>query len=175
MSELAKTMLDEEDEQLLAQEVPVLDDMDAEYMLEQYKQAEAQFQKMEAWYTYKLQQNKELWERTKAWVESSLRPYLDTVPAKITKTQMTYELPGGKLILKKQEPQYDTQDEQLVPWLKQNGMADMVKVKESSKWAELKKVLKVSPDGTGMMTADGEVVPGITVTARDDKFTITTK
>lgn len=175
MSEMVKTLLDEEDEQLLAQEVPVLDDMDAEYMLEQYKQAEAQYEKMEAWYTYKLQQNKELWERTKAWVESSLRPYLDTVPAKKTKTQTSYELPGGKLILKKQEPQYETSDEQLVPWLKQNGMADMVKVKESSRWVELKKTLKVSPDGKGMVTADGELVPGITVTARDDKFTITTK
>lgn len=175
MSEAVKIRLDEEDEQLLAQEVPVLDDMDAEYMLEQYRQAEEQYKKMEAWYSFKMQQNKELWERTKAWVENSLRPYLDTVPAKKTKTQTSYELPGGKLVLKHQEPKYDTQDDQLVPWLKKNGMTEMVKVEESAKWADLKKTLKLGPDGKSMVTADGEVVPGVMVTPRDDKFVITTK
>ena len=34
----------------------------------------------------------------------------------------------------------------------------------------LKKLLTLSPDGTGMMTEDGEIVPGVSVELRPLKF-----
>lgn len=175
MSELRAYEPDEELDQLEGQEVPMLDDMDAEYMLTLIRQADAEYQKMEAWYAHMVEKAKEKRDRKVAWAENNLRAYFDIVPAKATKTQKTYDLPSGKLVLKHQEPKYDTNDEELVPWLKKNKMPELVKVKESADWANLKKQLKVSPDGTAMVTEDGEVVPGVTVTQREDKFTVTLK
>lgn len=175
MSELRAYEPDEEMEQLEGQEVPMLDDMDAEYMLTIIRQADAEYQKMESWYAHMVEKAREKRDRKVAWAENNLRAYFDIVPAKATKTQKTYDLPSGKLVLKHQEPKYDTKDEELVPWLKKNQMPELVKVKESADWANLKKQLKVSPDGTAMVTQDGEIVPGITVTQREDKFSVTLK
>ena len=174
MSELRAYEPDEELDQLEGQDVPMLDDMDAEYMLTLIRQADDEYQKMESWYTHMVEKAKEKRDRKVAWAENNLRAYFDIVPAKVTKTQKTYDLPSGKLVLKHQEPKYDTKDEELVPWLKANR-PELVKTKESSDWANLKKELKVSPDGTAMVTEDGEIVPGVTVTQREDKFTVTLK
>lgn len=178
MSELRAYELDEEQEELDGmeeQEVPILDDTDAEYMLAVKRRAEEHYKEMEAWYARKLQQEKERMQRRVAWAESNLKSYFATVPQKTTKAGWkTYELPSGKLVLKHQEPKYDTKDEELVPWLKANR-PELVKTKESSDWANLKKELAISPDGTAMVTEDGEIVPGITVTQREDKFTVTLK
>lgn len=174
MSELRAYEQDEELEQLEGQEVPMLDDMDAEYMLALIRQADAEYQKMESWYAHMVEKAKETRDRKVAWAENNLRAYFELVPTKVTKTQKTYDLPSGKLVLKHQEPKYDTKDEELVPWLKANR-PELVKIKESSDWANLKKELKASPDGLSMVTEDGEIVPGITVTPREDKFTVTLK
>lgn len=178
MSELRAYEPDEELEQLQGQEIPMLDDTDAEYMLTVKRQAEEHYQKMEAWYAFKLQQEKDRMNRRVAWAESNLRVYFNALGpgiAKVTKTQMSYELPNGKLILKKVEPKYDIKDEELLPWLKKNDRAALVKVKESPDWAALKKTLKVGPDGKSMITADSEIVPGITVLPQEDKFSVSLK
>lgn len=174
MSELRAYTPDEELEELEGQEVPMLDDMDAEYMLTLIRQADAEYQKMESWYAHMVEKARDKRDRKVAWAENNLRAYFDIVPAKVTKTQKTYDLPSGKLVLKHQEPKYETKDEELVPWLKANR-PELVKTKESSDWANLKKELAVSPDGTAMVTKDGEIVPGITVTQREDKFSVTLK
>ena len=88
---------------------------------------------------------------------------------KSTKTQISYKLPTGKLVLKKQAPEYERKDDELLPWLKQNR-PDLVKVTESANWAELKKSVKIN--GENVVTADGEVVPGVKVTVREDKFEV---
>lgn len=159
----------------MPEEVPVLDDMDAEFLLGQIKMANAEYEKMEAWYTQMLARANEARMKKVQWAENNLRAYFETVPKKETKTQQSYELPSGKLVLKHQEPEYSREDEKLVDWLKKNERADLVKVKESPDWAGLKKELQISPDGASMVTTDGEVVPGITVTPREDKFTVTIK
>lgn len=174
MSELRAYEPDEELDQLEGQEVPMLDDMDAEYMLTMIRQADAEYQKMESWYAHMIEKAKEKRDRKVAWAETNLRAYFEIVPAKVTKTQKTYDLPSGKLVLKHQEPKYDTKDEELVPWLKANR-PELVKVKECSDWANLKKELKISPDGKAMVTQHGEIVPGVTVTQREDKFSVTLK
>lgn len=163
---------EEEDE---LQEVAVFDDASAEYLLKRIREANAQYERMEAWFDLQKAKAKEIRDNTVAWAERGLRAYLDMVPAKKSATQISYELPGGKLVLKQQQPKFDTKDEELVPWLKANKLTDMIQVKEEAKWGELKKTLKIGPDGKCMVTEDGEVVPGVKVEPRDPKFTVTLK
>ena len=105
--------------------------------------------------------------------ESMLIPYfaerMDSGFTKSTKTQTTYKLPSGKLVLKKQEPTYDRNNAELLPWLKANR-PELVKVEESPNWAELKKTITVI--GEAATTKDGEVIPGVKVTEREDKFEV---
>lgn len=175
MSE-ARKLSEEEilDEEERLDEVACLDDSSAEYLLRRIREANEQFDRLEAWYALQLNKAMEIRDRTIAWAERGLQAYLEMVPAaKRTKTQVSYELPGGKLVLKAQAPEYERDDAELVPWLKNNGLTDLVKVKESANWAELKKTLKEGPDGTCMITADGEIVPGVKVEQRPPKFTAT--
>lgn len=108
-----------------------------------------------------------------AFFESMLVPYFserkESGFAKETKTQTSYKLPSGKLILKKQAPEYERNNAELLPWLKKNH-PDLVKVEESPNWAELKKTIKVV--GESVSTKDGEIVPGVKVTEREDKFEV---
>ena len=172
MSEAREILPEEEQEEL--QEVACFDDASAEYLLRRIREANDQYDRMADWYEHQLNKLREIRDNTIAWAERGLRSYLDMVPAKTTKTQISYDLPGGKLVLKVQAPEYERDEDALVPWLKGNGMTEMVKVKESANWAELKKTLKEGPDGT-MITVDGEIVPGIKVIEREPKFTVTLK
>lgn len=167
MSELAEKFEEQE-------EVLCLDDMSAEMLLRQIDEANAECERMVSWYKTMIERVQAKRDNTVAWAENSLRGYFEMVPKKTTKTQQSYELPSGKLVLKAQEPAYEQDDNDLLPWLKKS-LPEFVKVKESADWVNLKKQLKVSPDGKGMITADGEVVPGIKVTEREPKFTVTLK
>ena len=178
MSEAMKIELYEDleasDEDQEQEEVAVFDDTSAEMLLDRIRWANQQYERMEAWYKKQLEKAAAVRDRTVAWAERGLRDYLGMVPAKKTKTQISYELPGGKLVLKDQGPKFDTNDAELVPWLKQNS-PDLVRVKEEANWAELKKTLTIGPDGKSMVTEDGEIVPGIKVEPREPKFSVTLK
>ena len=180
MSEARK--IDELDE---FQDVAVLDDASAEMILQQLKKAEDQYDRMKAWYDHQISNLKEIRDRTRTWAESCLRPYFDMVPTTGKKIR-SYDMPGGTLKLAKQDPEYEVDDEKLVPWLEANKMADMVQVKKEAKWGEFKKTLPkakngdlqmiINADGTAdLLTADGEVIPGIKAKIRDDKFSIKCK
>ena len=108
-----------------------------------------------------------------AFFESMLTDYfasrMEDGFTKSTKTQITYKLPTGKMVLKHQAPEFERKDEDLLPWLKANR-PDLIKVTESANWAELKKAVKVV--GENVVTKDGEVVPGVKVTEREDKFEV---
>ena len=105
--------------------------------------------------------------------ESMLVPYfadrMDGGYTKSTKTKTTYKLPTGTLVLKKQQPVYERNNAELLPWLKANR-PDLVKVEESPNWAELKKSIQIN--GEGVVTKDGEVVPGVKVTEQEDTFEV---
>lgn len=178
MSEVLKVMEDEipetaEDAEEQEEEVAVFDDASAEMLLDRISWANRQYELTETWYEKQLEAAAARRDRTVAWAERALRSYFDMVPDSVkkkAKTQTSYALRNGKIMLKEQQPKFDTKDEELVPWLKQNGMGDLVKVKEEANWAELKKKLTLSPDGTGMVTEDGEIVPGVKVELRPLKF-----
>lgn len=171
MSEAREEILEEEEE---LQEIAVFDDASAEMLLRRIREADEQYEKMEAWYAFQLEKAKTIRNRTVEWAERGLRAYLDMVPAKKSKTQISYELPGGKLVLKQQEPKYENPDEEAtVKWLKESGKSGYVKVKETPNWADMKKDMKVKVVGDAVCTEDGEVIPGMKATAREPKFTVT--
>lgn len=171
MSEVAEIM----EEQELQEEVLVLDDMSAEMLLRRIREANEECERMEAWYAEMTKRIRQKRDNVVAWAEAGLKAYFDLVPKKSTKTQQSYELPSGKLTLKKQEPEYERNEDELCAWLQGNGAGEYVKVKKSADWANLKKQLTIAPDGKSMVTADGEIVPGVTVTLRDPKFVVTVK
>ena len=103
-------------------------------------------------------------------LENMLAEYFATVPHKKTKTQESYALKGGKLILKIQNPEYKRDDNAVIEWLKQNGGERFVKIEEKLDWAGLKES-GASLDGK-FFSEDGEEIPGIEVINREPKFVV---
>lgn len=99
-----------------------------------------------------------------------LRMYFDTIEPKATKTQATYKLLSGKLVLKHQQPEYVLDDVQMVSWAKAAAPA-YIKVKESINWAELKKQTAVNGESV-VLAETGEVIPGIVAKDREDVFEV---
>lgn len=182
MSEARKIELEDEEE--ILEEVPVLDDASAEYVLRQLKHAEDQYDRMKAWYDAQEKRLKDIRDRTRFWAEACLRPYFEMVPH-TGKKILAYDMPGGKMTLSKQDPEYKVKDDELVPWLEKNKMDQFVVVIKEARWGDFKETLKDDKkqirtvragDGTlQVVTLDGEVVPGITAVERDDKFSIKCK
>lgn len=121
-----------------------------------------------------------------AFIERLLRHYFDMMPHKKTKTQENYPLPSGKLVLKRQDPEFDTEDPAFLNWLKECKMDEYIQVKESPKWGDFKKTLKKNASGEfvilpledgncHVVTTDGVIVPGVKATVRPDVFCVEVK
>ncbi|MDD4278481.1 MAG: host-nuclease inhibitor Gam family protein [Candidatus Sumerlaeales bacterium] len=105
-----------------------------------------------------------------SYLTALLRMYFDTIEPKATKTQSTYKLLSGKLVLKHQQPEYVLDDAQMVSWAKTAAPA-YIKVKESINWAELKKLTVVNGE-TVLLADTGEVIPGAMAKERPDVFEV---
>lgn len=151
-------------------EFHVTDDSAAEWCMKKIRKAEADRAMWKAHYEAQMEKVNKAADDDIAYFTAKLEEYFATVPHKATKTQESYSLPGGKLIRKQQQPKFETDDEALVPWLEENFMGQLVKVKKSADWAGLKKVVTV--DGDHVVTDEGEIIPGVTVTQRPDVFKV---
>ena len=168
MSELLREVEEEQEEQEEQEDHFIVDSDDkAEWCLSRIREAE---EKLSKWKKHYADQLASIEKKTQATIDRMnyyLEQYFNTVPHKKAKTQESYLLPSGKLVMKQQEPEYEHNDDELVPWLKSNH-PELVKVKESSDWAGLKKQLIVF---AGSVTDEnGEVVPGVTATPRPNIF-----
>lgn len=150
----------------------VTDDKAAEWCMKKIRKIEADRAMWKTHYDAQMEKVNKAADDDVAYFTAKLEEYFTNVPHKTTKTQESYTLPGGKLIRKKQQPKFETDDEALVPWLEQNFMSQLVKVKKSADWAALKKVCSVTPDGEHVATDEGEIIPGVTVTQRPDVFKV---
>ena len=180
MSEAVREILEEEDGFEGLDEVIVLDDASAAMILRRLKVAEEQYDRMKTWYDSQIKKLKDNRDGVRAWAEACLKPYMDmAVEAGLTtgKKIKSFDMPGGTLKLAKQDPEYEVTDDELVPWLKANKRADLIKVTEEARWGELKKEIqiKVLEDGRIADNGTGEIVPGVKATVRDDKFSIKVK
>lgn len=147
-------------------------DQKAEWALKKIAEARKDRDQWISFYETQIEKVKHECDVNTANLEYMLSEFFKTVPHKETKTQASYVLPGGKLILKKQGPEFEHNDDLLVPWLEANR-PELVKVKKSSNWAELKK--QVAEFDGGVVDENGELIPGVTVTQREDKFVVEIK
>lgn len=150
----------------------VRDDASAEWCMQKIREAEADRAMWKKHYEAQMEKVNQAADNAVQYFTAKLQEYFDSVPHKATKTQESYSLPGGKLVQKKQQPEYKTDDNELVPWLENNFMGQLVKVKKTADWAGLKKVVSITPDGAHVATDDGEIIPGVTVTQRPDVFKV---
>lgn len=155
-------------------------DMKAEWCLnkirkarEQQSREKAELQRQMQFYQDQMEIIDRKTEEEVGFFESMLRDYfssrVDEGFTKSTKTQTAYKLPTGKLVLKKQNPDFVRDDATVIAWLKENG-GQFIKTKESLDWAELKKTVTVN--GGSIVTADGEIVPGVKVVSNEDTFIV---
>jgi len=151
----------------------VEDDLTAEWCMTQIRNANEEKAKWKEFYDSRYQSVCETCDRTIESMEAMLHGYFDKVPHKVTKTQENYALPSGKLVFKRQEPEYTREDGDVIEWLKANGGERFIKTKETLDWASLKPTLNV----VGEMVADanGAVIPCIKVKERPDIFKVELK
>jgi hypothetical protein len=145
-------------------------DAKAEWALDKIREARADRDRWVKWYTDKIAEITEQTDFNTMNLERLLAEYFATVPHKKTKTQESYSLPGGKLVMKRQNPEYKRDDKTVIEWAKTNGQAQYVKVTESLDWAGLKSATGVF--NGQIVTEDGEVVPGVEVIERPEKFIV---
>ena len=160
------------EEIVLDEHYVITSDQEAEWAMEQIKNAQEEKAKWKAFYEDRYQKVEETCDLTIANMESMLQRYFESVPHKVTKTQENYSLPSGKLVFKKQEPEYHREDAEVIAWLKKNGGEKYVKTKETLDWSELKKTITVV--GDAVADEDGQIMP-ITVVPREDIFKVELK
>lgn len=100
-------------------------------------------------------------------LENFIREQVAEQQASGKKLKKTIKLPYGTIALKKQQPEFTKDAEALLEYAKS---VEMVKVKEEADWAAIKKVSRIH-EGK-MYDQNGEVIPGVSVFERDDKFEI---
>jgi len=124
---------------------------------------EQEMAKLNTW----LKSEEEDYDQERSFFEHLLREYMDEQRQQDSKLK-TIKLPNGKIGLRKQQPEFQRDNDKLLAWLKKNRQ-DLVKVKEEPDWAGLKAVAAV----LGNTMADpetGEVIEGVTVVHRPDKL-----
>lgn len=154
------------------QRFEIKDDAGAEWALRKIREAERDRAMWKAHYEEQLKKVNEAADATVDYMTALLADYFETVPHKSTKTQESYQLPTAKLVRKQQQPKFDIDEERACAWLFDNGYQNMLKAKVCVNWAELKKVVSITPDGTSIVDDNGVIVEGVTVTMRPDVFKV---
>ena len=107
-----------------------------------------------------------------SYLRSLLGSYFMQVPHRKTKTQESYRLLSGSLVLKlpKVKPVYE--EDELVEYLKENGMPDYIKTEEKARWGEFKKLLDLSAGVYPVIKDTGEVVDCIRIEETPAEFKV---
>ncbi len=132
--------------------------------------AEEKKRQIDMW--YKSEQKKI--ERDIKFFEQKLYEYymsLDPKQLRKGKVQTKYELMSGTLKLKKQNPDIEREKETLLAWLKENGLTEYIKIVKEPDWAKLREKVKITDD-KAVYPETGEIIPGIKVNPRPDKFIV---
>ena len=172
MSESAMNIAHMEEE--LDERFKIDDDQKAEWALNQIRLAKEEKERWKAFYDERYARVCETCDLTIANMEALLQTYFASVPHKVTATQENYTLPSGKLVIKRQEPEYQRTDSDVIQWLAKNTTTPnrFVKTKLSLDWSELKKHITVI--GDTVADEDGQIMP-IKVVERPDIFKVELK
>jgi hypothetical protein len=102
--------------------------------------------------------------------EGLLREFLTKENQKDHKIK-SIKLPHGTFKFKKQQPEFIKDENVLVEWLKTSNKHSLIKVKETADWINLKRTVDVVEDKL-VDTETGEILQGVTVVEREDKFEV---
>lgn len=98
--------------------------------------------------------------------QEMLRPFAMQQLAE-SKKKKSCKVPSGTLGFRASSDNYEKNDDDLLIWA-QVSAPDYVEQKPSLKWGELKKSCKTA--NGKLITADGEIVPGVKVVSQPDVF-----
>ena len=97
---------------------------------------------------------------------SLLSNYLHRIPHKITKTQESYLLPCGRMVMTRAHDAIKKPDKEaekgIIERLKKDGSEELIKVSESLDWQGYKKHLKMD-NGKVVDTTTGEIVSDVQI------------
>lgn len=99
-----------------------------------------------------------------------LNQYLDTVPAKKANTQMSFDLPSGKLIRKFAKRDFSRDDKTLLNYLR-DSCPEYIRTKQEINWEDLKKDITIESNMV-VRKSTGEIIPGISIVEKSEKFDI---
>lgn len=116
----------------------------------------------------------EVAERKTSFLKGCLSEYFRTVPHKSTKTQESYKLLSGSLVMKLPSQKMVKDDAELVEYFHKNNMSEYIKIEEKPMWAEFKKNLSII-DGNVINSVTGEVVDVVRVEHVPESFEVKTK
>lgn len=122
-------------------------------------------------YMLRVERAKREYESKTQYFRQQLESYFNTITPTATKTQATYKLPSGTLKRKFGGVEFIRDDERLLRFMEYEEDYPYIKVKKSVDWENLKKSLIVKGDEV-IDRITGEVIPGITVKQKEDKFII---
>lgn len=148
----------------------VENDDDAKWCIEQIRLAKAEKDFWKGYYKEAQEKVVASCDDIIARMELYLMGYFKTVPHQYSKTEEKYDLPNGKIMMKKQNISYDYDESEVIEWLKKNKAGAFVKVKESLDWDGLKNTLMVI-EGT-VADGDAEIIPCITATEHEPVFKV---
>jgi hypothetical protein len=107
-------------------------------------------------------------DRERAFFEHLLKDYAERLRTEDPKFK-SLKLPHGKIAFRKQSPEFIRDNNILLAWIKANR-PEFVRVKEEPDWSSLKKEVAVA--GEQAVDANGEIIEGVTVVTREDKFSV---
>ena len=150
-------------------------DAEAEWLIDKVNEDLIEINRFELSLTNKIEILKERLEKVKKEKENKLTRrdnyllrYFEDIPEELkkkSKTMEKYRLPSGEIIKKYPAPEFKRDNDTLVNWLKENKMNDYIEIKESAKWADLKKATKTIGSSV-VLEETGEIIEGIEVIER---------
>ena len=157
------------------QEWKITNDSEAEWLIDKVNEDLIEINRFELSLTNKIEILKERLEKVKKEKENKLTRrdnyllrYFEEIPEELkkkSKTMEKYRLPSGEIIKKYPAPEFKRDNDTLVNWLKENKMNDYIEIKESAKWADLKKATKTIGSSV-VLEETGEIIEGIEVIER---------
>lgn len=114
------------------------------------------------------QEEEEKAAKERAFFEHLLQDYAERLRTEDPKFK-SLKLPHGKIAFRKQSPEFIRDNDKLLAWVKSNR-PEFVRIKEEPDWASLKKEVVVA--GEQAVDANGEIIEGVTVVTRPDKFIV---
>ena len=156
------------------QEFTITDDQTADWAIRKIREADAELERMQAWYESQLKLVQEKHDQTVNFFTAKLAQYMSIVPAKDTKTTRKYALASGEMVLTKAKEDFSvTDDEALLGWCQVNA-PELVRVTMKPAWSDIKKRMKAT-DGGIADTETGMIVEGVEIVTKPESFAIKTK